>query len=109
MQIQKEKEELDDLTTELELADEDEKIPYGPRNRLSEHSNVANEPFRYKVGDSFFHMDLEKAQDMLETATERIEEEIEELENKLESIQDEMKELKVQLYARFGKQINLET
>lgn len=32
--MQKEKEELDDLNTELELADEDEAVPY------------ANEPFR---------------------------------------------------------------
>ncbi|KFH43442.1 Prefoldin subunit-like protein [Hapsidospora chrysogenum ATCC 11550] len=86
----KEKEELDDLTTELELADEDDKIPY-------------------KIGDSFFHLPLEQAQQMLETATARSEEESGELEEKLGSIQDEMKQLKVELYARFGKQINLET
>ncbi|KAL6855080.1 hypothetical protein ACO1O0_006218 [Amphichorda felina] len=87
---QKEKEELDDLTTELELADEDEKI-------------------QYRVGDSFFHLPLEQAQQMLETATTRSEEESSELEEKLGSVRDEMKQLKVELYARFGKQINLET
>jgi prefoldin subunit 4 len=46
---------------------------------------------------------------MLETATTRLDEDTSELEDKLGSIRDQMKELKVQLYARFGKQINLET
>ncbi len=39
----------------------------------------------------------------------RIEEELEELEEKLGTIRDEMTQLKVELYARFGKTINLET
>ncbi|KAJ4320455.1 hypothetical protein N0V84_005846 [Fusarium piperis] len=86
----KEKEELDDLSTELELADEDEKI-------------------QYKIGDAFFHVSLEQAQEMLEEATEKLEEESTELEEKLSSIREDMTKLKVELYARFGKQINLET
>ncbi|KAM5345729.1 hypothetical protein ACJ41O_011590 [Fusarium nematophilum] len=86
----KEKEELEDLSTELELADEDEKI-------------------QYKIGDAFFHVSLEQAQEMLEEATEKLEEESTELEEKLSSIREDMTKLKVELYARFGKQINLET
>ncbi|KAG5797053.1 hypothetical protein H9Q69_003881 [Fusarium xylarioides] len=86
----KEKEELDDLSTELELADEDEKI-------------------QYKIGDAFFHVSVEQAQEMLEQATEKLEEESTSLEEKLSSIREEMTKLKVELYARFGKQINLET
>ncbi|CEI70111.1 hypothetical protein FVEN_g11322 [Fusarium venenatum] len=86
----KEKEELDDLSTELELADEDEKI-------------------QYKIGDAFFHVSVEQAQEMLEKATETLEEESVSLEEKLSSIREEMTKLKVDLYARFGKQINLET
>lgn len=46
---------------------------------------------------------------MLSTATTRIDEETEKLEEKLGTIEDEMSQLKVELYARFGKQINLET
>lgn len=65
--------------------------------------------YRYKIGDSFFHVELEKAQEMLEAATSRTDEETNELEEKLGSVRDEMKQLKVDLYARFGKQINLET
>ncbi|CAJ0555146.1 Ff.00g052110.m01.CDS01 [Fusarium sp. VM40] len=86
----KEKEELDDLSTELELADEDEKI-------------------QYKIGDAFFHVSVEQAQEMLEQATEKLEEESTSLEEKLSLIREEMTKLKVDLYARFGKQINLET
>ncbi|KAM3511945.1 hypothetical protein MY11210_004416 [Beauveria gryllotalpidicola] len=85
----KEKEELDDLSTELELADEDEKI-------------------QYRIGDAFFHLPLEQAQEMLSTATTRIEEDTGALEEKISTIKEQMTELKVDLYARFGKQINLE-
>ncbi|ROT42438.1 Gim complex component GIM3-like protein [Sodiomyces alkalinus F11] len=87
---QKEKEDLDDLNTELELADEDDKVPY-------------------KIGDAFFHVSQPQALEMLGVAAAKLEEEIEELESKLEECQDEMAELKIALYARFGKSINLET
>ncbi|EQL03929.1 hypothetical protein G6O67_005823 [Ophiocordyceps sinensis] len=86
----KEREELDDLSTELELADEDEKI-------------------QYKIGDAFFHVSLEQAQELLEAATTKIGEQRSDLEDKLDSVHGEMRQLKVELYARFGKQINLET
>ncbi|KAG6016532.1 hypothetical protein E4U43_003571 [Claviceps pusilla] len=86
----KEKEELDDLSTELELADEDDKI-------------------QYKIGDAFFHIPLEQAQEMLEAATTRIDDETSALEDRISTVRDEMQQLKVELYARFGKQINLET
>ncbi|KID88860.1 Prefoldin, subunit 4 [Metarhizium guizhouense ARSEF 977] len=85
----KEKEEYDDLSTELELADEDEKI-------------------QYKIGDAFFHIPLDQAQEMLEAATAKIDDETSELEEKIGSVREEMQQLKVELYARFGKQINLE-
>ncbi|KAH9885976.1 prefoldin subunit 4 [Xylariomycetidae sp. FL2044] len=86
----KEKEELDDITMELELADEDDKVPY-------------------KIGDAFFHVSLSQAQEMLATSTSRIEEDVSGLEEKIGTVKEEMTELKVQLYARFGRSINLET
>ncbi|KAI1826826.1 Prefoldin subunit-domain-containing protein [Xylaria intraflava] len=86
----KEKEELDDVTLELELADEDEKVPY-------------------KIGDAFFHISLSQAQEMLASSTSRIEEELSELEDKMGTTREEMQQLKVELYARFGRSINLET
>ncbi|KAK1625668.1 prefoldin subunit [Colletotrichum phormii] len=84
------KEELDDLSTELELADEDETVPY-------------------KIGDAYFHVTQPQAIEMLEQASTKIEEDVEALESKLETIKEDMNQLKVELYARFGKSINLET
>jgi prefoldin subunit 4 len=46
---------------------------------------------------------------MLSESTEQIDDEVSKLEETLSGIRDEMKELKVQLYARFGRSINLET
>ncbi|KAF2396391.1 Prefoldin, subunit 4 [Trichodelitschia bisporula] len=89
-QKQKDKEDLEEISNELELADEDEKV-------------------QYKIGDSFFALPLEDAQQLLTEATEKVEEGVEGLEEQLGGLRDEMQELKVALYARFGKSINLET
>lgn len=64
---------------------------------------------RYKIGDSFFHVKVEQAQEMLGTSTTKVEEDISQLEDKLNTAREEMTQLKVQLYARFGRSINLET
>ena len=52
---------------------------------------------------------LEEVQAMLAASTSRFDEEVSKVEDKLNDVREEMKELKVQLYARFGKAINLET
>jgi prefoldin subunit 4 len=46
---------------------------------------------------------------MLEASTTRIEEDVSQLEDKLSTAREEMTQLKVELYARFGRSINLET
>lgn len=46
---------------------------------------------------------------MLGTSGAKVEEDISELEEKLGTIRQEMTQLKVDLYARFGRTINLET
>ncbi|KFY12265.1 hypothetical protein V492_03983 [Pseudogymnoascus sp. VKM F-4246] len=86
----KEKEDLEDISNELELADEEDMIPY-------------------KIGDSFISLPLPDVQELLSTNTTRIEEEVTVLEEKLGTIKEGMQELKVELYARFGRSINLET
>ena len=90
MQIQKDKEDLEEISTELELADEDEKIPY-------------------KIGDTFISLPLPEVQELLATSTSKIEDSVSAVEDKLGAIREEMESLKVDLYARFGKSINLET
>lgn len=64
---------------------------------------------RYKIGDAFFHIPLPQAQEMLAESTSKIEEEVSELEDKIGTTKEEMQQLKVELYARFGRSINLET
>ncbi|KAF8608801.1 Prefoldin, subunit 4 [Ceratobasidium sp. AG-I] len=84
-----EKEALDDLAMELELADEDE-------------------PVEYKIGEAFFRLSLSRAQALLAKDQESADEEISRLQGRIDECQQEMKDLKVVLYAKFGKQINLD-
>ncbi|MCJ1289066.1 hypothetical protein MMC34_000598 [Xylographa carneopallida] len=86
----KDKEDLEEISNELELADEDDKIPY-------------------KIGDSFILLPLPQVQELLSSSTEKIEEEVSTVEEKLSEVREEMQQLKVALYARFGRSINLET
>ncbi|KAI4277478.1 MAG: hypothetical protein LQ337_001751 [Flavoplaca oasis] len=86
----KEKEDLEEVSNELELADEDEKVPY-------------------KLGDAFIMLPLPEVQQLLSKSTEKIESSVSATEEKLGDIREEMNSLKVDLYARFGKSINLET
>ncbi|KAG0237020.1 Prefoldin beta-like protein [Mortierella sp. GBAus27b] len=84
-----EKEYLDDLASELELADEDE-------------------PVRYRIGEAFVSLSLEAAQERISKSQQTLEEEIEGLKTQIDDITEKMDELKKLLYARFGNSINLE-
>ncbi|PPJ49733.1 hypothetical protein CBER1_02861 [Cercospora berteroae] len=86
---QKDKEDLEEISGELELADEDEKVPY-------------------KIGDSFFNLPVSEVQELLSAAVERIDGEVSAVEEKLSEYREEMQTLKTALYGRFGKSINLE-
>lgn len=65
--------------------------------------------FRYKIGDSFISLPLPEVQDLLTSSTEQLDEDISKLEGSLAEAREEMQQLKVALYARFGRSINLET
>ncbi|KAF2466388.1 Prefoldin, subunit 4 [Lindgomyces ingoldianus] len=87
---QKEKEDLEEISNELELVDEEEKV-------------------MYKIGDCFVALPQPEVLDLLSTSTEDIDKEVTAIEERLSTIRDEMQDLKVALYARFGRSINLET
>ncbi|CAG7854626.1 Prefoldin subunit 4 {ECO:0000256/PIRNR:PIRNR016477} [Serendipita indica DSM 11827] len=74
----KEKEALEDITTELELADEDQ-------------------PVLYRVGEAFVHLPLDQAQKRLAADAEVVEAEVARLQDALDMCQSTMKELKLQL------------
>ncbi|KAJ9662734.1 hypothetical protein H2198_001183 [Neophaeococcomyces mojaviensis] len=85
----KEKEDLEEVTTELELADEDELV-------------------RYRIGDTFTHLPLPTAQKLLEESGTEVDSEVSRLEDEISSMKEQMDALKAHLYARFGRGINLE-
>ncbi|XP_004406518.1 PREDICTED: prefoldin subunit 4-like [Odobenus rosmarus divergens] len=62
----------------------------------------------YQIGDVFISHSQEETQEMLEEAKKNLQEEIDALEARVESIQRALADLKVQLYAKFGSNINLE-
>lgn len=87
--LKEEKEALDDLSMELELADEDK-------------------PVLYRIGESFVHLPLPRALKRLEHDTSELDSEISRIKDRVEETEKEMKELKLVLYAKFGSAINLD-
>ena len=83
----------------------------GSRRLCAKLMNLARTEngYRYKIGDTFVSLPLSEVQDMLTTSTEKIEESVSAVEGKLSTVREEMEQLKIELYARFGKSINLET
>lgn len=86
---QQDKEYLDDVSMELELADESESFPY-------------------RIGDVFVHLPLSQVQTRLSTEKEDIEACIDSLEQEVDTIEKEMAELKVKLKGKYGDSINLD-
>ncbi|KAF9920099.1 hypothetical protein FBU30_010116 [Linnemannia zychae] len=84
-----EKEYLDDLAMELELADEDE-------------------PVKYRIGEAFVSLSLEAAQERISKSQEELDKEIQDLKTQMDEAVEKMDALKKVLYARFGNAINLE-
>lgn len=85
-----EKEYIDELSLELELMDEDEKLPY-------------------KLGDSaFINMKVGKIIKLLEKELEEMNTKEEELAKQVDDLEETLKELKKTLYAKFGNNINME-
>ncbi|KAJ2922092.1 hypothetical protein H1R20_g15001, partial [Candolleomyces eurysporus] len=87
--LKDEKEALDDLGTELELADEDEEV-------------------LYKIGETFVHMRPGRARTRLRKDQQRLDKILEDLSTQAGDCQTQMKELKAILYGKFGKSINLD-
>ena len=101
-----EKEALDDLSTELELSDEDQ--PVLCVNRLHKPPQDFNFFNRYKVGEAFLHMPHSQAVKRLERDQNVIDARVAALAAQADECEAEMKDLKVTLYAKFGKAINLD-
>ena len=62
-------EDLEELSNELEIADEDEKAPYVLIKRISGNSCLAKQSNRYEIGDTFFALPLSDVQKLLFVST----------------------------------------
>lgn len=87
--LRNEKEVIDDLFLEMELFDDDEKV-------------------YYKYGDIFVKLKAKKAVSMIESEIEKINTIIDESEENLKNFDNKIKQLKTELYSKFGSNINLE-
>lgn len=90
-----EKEQIDDVSLELEMIDEDENVGY-----------VLNS--RTEIYESFIKLKPEEIISRLELRNEKLETRIESLKEEIETLDGSMKSLKTDLYAKFGESINLE-
>lgn len=61
------------------------------------------------MGDTFIALPVDEVRELLSSSMTKIEESVSAVEDKLGTVREEMELLKVDLYARFGKSINLET
>lgn len=61
------------------------------------------------MGDTFISLPVDEVRELLSSSMTKIEESVSAVEDKLGTVREEMELLKVDLYARFGKSINLET
>lgn len=71
-------------------------------------SSASQDSSRYKIGETFLHLPLPKALKRLERDQKDVDERFIKVAGEVEDIETKMKELKVVLYAKFGKAINLE-
>lgn len=98
---------MSDLSVELELADEDEAVMYAVAFARP-LSQLIIPFFRYKVGETFLHMPLPRALKRLERDQSVLDDQVSALSASADECEQKMKELKVLLYAKFGRAINLD-
>jgi prefoldin subunit 4 len=105
-QLESDKEQIDDVTLELELVDEDELVDYLIGGEIP--SDVANEAGAI-IGDGcFVKLKQSKVMENLELKSNEINDQIDNINNELENLSSVLSSLKSTLYAKFGNAINLE-
>lgn len=73
------------------------------------YAHHTTERYRFLVGEVFIHMNQEKVNVALEKTVEKLEGEIASIRKEIGEIEKLLSDLKVQLYAKFGDNINLES
>lgn len=119
--LTKQKEDLEEVETEMELVDDEEQVmsvpaPSLPPSLANACSPRAEHPLslsmfdhppchpasRYKIDTTFVHLPASEALEHLQAALEKIRTEVDSLETEKQECEDKMDELKKDLYAKFG-------
>ncbi|GAA5861179.1 hypothetical protein JCM1840_003106 [Sporobolomyces johnsonii] len=88
-QLAKQKEDLEEVETEMELIDDDETV-------------------MYKLDSTFLHLPASEVLALLQTSLDKVRTEVDRLEQEKQKCDEGMEALKKELYAKFGNSINLE-
>ncbi|KAG0688737.1 hypothetical protein C6P40_000571 [Pichia californica] len=103
--LESDKEQIDDVTLELELVDEDELVDFLIGGETPE-SNIENNNF---IGDGCFVKLKQKiVMKKLEFQSKQIDLKIDSIKSELDILNKTLSTLKTTLYAKFGNAINLE-
>lgn len=104
--LEADKEQVDDVTLELELVDEDELVDFLIGGEIPE---TAGENSSSLVGDGcFVKMKQSEVMQRLETRANELEEKIGSTKAEIDTLNKTLSSLKSSLYAKFGSAINLE-
>lgn len=104
--LEADKEQVDDVTLELELVDEDELVDFLIGGEIPE---TAGENSSSLVGDGcFVKMKQSEVMQRLETRANELEEKIDSTKAEIDTLNKTLSSLKSSLYAKFGSAINLE-
>lgn len=69
---------------------------------------IISDDVKFHVGDVYVDVDTDTCEQMLEVERKRVNKQLKSLESEHVLLSSKMKELKAQLYAKFGRNINLE-
>lgn len=106
VRLEADKEQVDDVTLELELVDEDELVDFLIGGEIPE---TAGENSSSLVGDGcFVKMKQSEVMQRLETRANELDEKIGSTKAEIDTLNKTLSSLKSSLYAKFGSAINLE-
>lgn len=106
VRLEADKEQVDDVTLELELVDEDELVDFLIGGEIPE---TAGENSSSLVGDGcFVKMKQSEVMQRLETRANELDEKIDSTKAEIDTLNKTLSSLKSSLYAKFGSAINLE-
>ena len=99
-------ENVEEASNELLLADDDDLDDDDLGDNDGKSKDFSN--IHFKVGDAFIGINKEESEKLLEKKRKELEIEIHKIERRIAPMKEEMSNIKANLYAKFGNNINLD-